>query len=385
MKLKSYLKVLCAVSLAFGLAACESAEVSQTTSDASAVAQGVGDIKSFSIGFIGPLEGSYSQYGIAVRNGSLLAVKQFNEKNGTDIKLIEMDSKGDSTQAVNNYNSLLSQGVAGIVGGTVSGESIAVATAAQASGLPIFSPTATATDFSSIGKNVFRGCYTDPFQAKEMAKFVYNQMKLKNIAVLYNTGNDYATGMQETFIKEFEANGGKITSVEGFNDGDTDFNAQLTSIAATNPDAIFCPNYYGEVALIAEQAKAQGIEIPLVGGDGWDGVLGVISDPAMLEGAVFVNHYSPDQESVQVFLNDYRTAYNTEANSFAVLAYDTTTCLLEAITKTGNLEYANVLQTLQSMEFNGVLGSMKFDDNGDPIKDLAYVTVKDGKYVSYGK
>ena len=383
MKLSSILKVGLAVLLVASLSGCTgNSSTSTTNTDSTASADG----STISIGSLGPLEGDYSVYGIAVNNGVDMAIKDYNEANGKDVKFVSYDTKGDATEAVNAYNKLVDEDhVTAIVGGTLSGESTAVGTASQASGIPIITPSGTAEDITLTGPNVFRGCYTDPYQAMTIATFAYDELQATTAAILYNTSDDYSKGLMESFTENFEEKGGTVVATEGYATGDVDFNTQLTKIAAEDVDVLFVPNYYKDDALIAKQAKALGIEAQIIGGDGWDGVLAVVEDPSDVEGVIFVNHYSPADEVVGELTARYKETYGVDANAFAVLAYDTTMCLLQAIDEAGSTDYDAIIDKIANISFDGVLGHMEFDENGDPIKDLSYVTIKDGQYVTYGE
>lgn len=375
MKHFKFMTVAVVVAMLFALAGC-----------AGEAPESSGDTKTLKIGTIGPYEGDLSVYGTAVRNGADLAIKDYNATHGTNYELVAYDTKGENIQAVNSYNKLVEEdGVIAIVGGTISSESIAIASASQSNQTVIISPSATANDFTAVGPNIFRGCYTDAHQAKVIAEFAYDELGARTAAILYNTGGDYQKGLMENFVKGFEAKGGKMVAVEGYADGDVDFNTQLTKIKAQNPDVLFSPNYYEEDALISAQVKALGIETTIVGGDGWDGILTSVSDPSTVEGVVFVNHYSPEDEAVQELASKYKAAYGSDLNAFAVTSYDSTTCLLQAIDNAGSTDSAAIIESLHNIKFDGVLGHMEFDENGEPIRDLGYITIKDGKYVTYRK
>ncbi|MCI5774820.1 MAG: ABC transporter substrate-binding protein [Erysipelotrichaceae bacterium] len=382
MKFSSFFKGGLAVLLAASMVGCTgSPDTSGTTTTTS-----TDGATTITLGSFGPLEGDYSVYGIAVNNGVDMAIKDYNEANGANVKFASYDTKGDATEAINAFNKLVDEDkVTAIVGGTLSGESTAVATASQASGIPIITPSGTAKDITLAGPNVFRGCYTDPYQAKTIANFAYDDLGATTAAILYNTSDDYSKGLMENFTATFEEKGGKVVTTEGYATGDVDFNTQLTKIAAADADVLFVPNYYKDDALIAKQAKALGIESTIIGGDGWDGVLAVVENPADVEGVIFVNHYSPDDEVVSELTTRYKETYGVDANAFSVLAYDTTMCVLQAIEEAGSTDAATIIEKLSGISFDGILGHMEFDENGDPIKDLSYIQIKDGQYVTYGK
>src|SRR4030095_5764274 len=125
---------------------------------------------------------------------------------------------------------------------------------------------------------------------------------------------DYSVGLAEFFIKDFKESGGKIVKDQKYSTGDKDFKAQLTSMKAARPEAIFVPGYYAEVSLIAKQARLLGIKAPLLGGDGWvgDSLLKVAGNA--LDGSFFSCHFSADDKSaaVQDFVKKYRAKYKGE-------------------------------------------------------------------------
>ena len=225
-----------AALMAVSLAACEASEGStnstatETTSDYVAA----GDLKSYTIGTLGPTTGDYAVYGLAVTNAVKLAVEDYNAANGTNIKVDVQDSQGDQTQAINIYNKFVTDTkVAGIIGGTVSGESYAIAVQSKDTGIPMITPSGPAANITDEGgANVFRACSTDPQQAKQVADFTYETLGLKKAAMIYNSDDDYSTGVAEAFKAEFESKGGKVVLSEAFSTADQDFSSQLTKIAA---------------------------------------------------------------------------------------------------------------------------------------------------------
>ena len=174
MKFKQLVKSGLVLGLAATLVACSSDNGTDTpTTNGGSTG---GNTDTIVIGSMGPYEGEYSVYGTAVKNGIDLAIQEFNEGGGKlldkTVKLVSYDTKGDATEATNSYNKLVdSDGAVAIVGAVLSGESTAVGSASQGIGTPILSPSATALAFTETGPNVFRGCFTDPIQARMMGEF----------------------------------------------------------------------------------------------------------------------------------------------------------------------------------------------------------------------
>lgn len=373
--MKKYMKLALSCGLVFSLAACSNSTSSTTGSEAAE-----GAVK---LGFIGPLSGDYAVYGVGQRNSIELAIKDYNAKGGTQFTLVAEDSQGDSTSAVNSYNKLVdSDGVVGIVGGVLSSEAASITSASESVGTPIISPSATAIEATAVA-NAFRGCFTDPMQAKAIAQYAAEQ-GFSKVGILYNKDSDYSVGLTENFSAEFESLGGTVVISESYSDGDKDYNTQLTKIAGTDIDCFYVPNYYGDNVLIAKQASDLGLDVQLFGGDGWDGVLAVSEDSSAFEGVLFTNGYNPSDTAILDYIDKYHAEYgeDEDPNNFAFLAYDSAMIMMEAYDNATTKDNAGIVEALKATDYTGILGHLTFDDNGDPIRDIQIVTVKDGAYTS---
>ena len=345
---------------------------------------------SIKVGLLGPYSGDVAQYGLAVRNGAELYVKQVNEAggiNGKQIELDTMDEKGDSTEAVNAYNKMVEDGVVAILGDVTSTPSIAVAQQSQNDNMPLVSASTTAAAFVEAGPNVFRACITDPFQGKLMADFAADQ-GYKNVATIFNSGGDYEVGVANAFVEEAKAKGLTVTTEQGYAAGDVDFNSQLTTILATNPDAIMCPNYYQDDGKIVTQARQQGYTGVFLGADGWSGVLDYASAED-LEGCFYDCSFTAnnDDEKVQKFISDYKAEYDADPGNFDALGYDAAIVILNAIEtveKDGKAEYGTddykqaIVDAIASGTADGVTGTIKYEGTGDPVKPTLVLTFEGG-------
>lgn len=339
------------------------------------------------IGGIAPLSGGVAVYGTECKNGIDLAVEEINAAggiNGQKIEFICEDDEGDSAKSVNAYKKLVTKDrVKVIIGSLTSGCTMAITNLAQAQKVVQIAPAATAVAITDAGNYVFRACYTDPFQGKIGGKFAYENLGTKKAAILYDIGNDYSVGLTDNFTAEYTSLGGSIVSKESYSTGDKDFNAQLTKIKAANPEVIYLPDYYGTVALIAKQLRAQGINVPIVGADGWDGLTDNAGDEVL--NGYYSNHYSEDSSSaaVQTFVKAFKAKYNKAPNSFAVLGYDCVYMLRDAIKASGSTDdSAKIRDALEATNGDYVTGHIVFDANRNPIKSavmIKLVKADDGK------
>ena len=172
-----------------------------------------------------------------------------------------------------------------------------------------------------------------------MAEFADKNLKVKNVAILYDASSDYSKGLAEVFTKTMEEKGGKIVAKEAFLAKDLDFKSALTKIKSTNPEAIYIPGYYEEVAKIIKQTRELGLNVPLLGCDGWDSPkLVEIGGPEALNNTYFSSAYSAqDKEpSVQKFIAGYKAMYNKEPDVFCMQGYNAGLILADAIKRAGS-------------------------------------------------
>ncbi len=335
------------------------------------------DADTIKIGGIAPLSGAVAVYGVECTNGVNLAVEEINAAggiNGKKIVYIAEDDEGDPAKSVNAYKKLTTQdGIRMIIGSLTSGCTIALTASAQAQGVVQIAPAATAEAVTDAGNYIFRTCFIDPFQGSIGGKFAAVNLNKKNAAILYDIGNDYSVGLKENFVKEFEKNGGKIVALESYSTGDKDFNAQLTKIKAAKPDVVYLPDYYGTVALIAKQLRNQGIDTPIIGADGWDGLTDNAGEEVL--NGFYSNHYAADSSdpAVKAFVKNFKAKYNKEPNAFAALGYDSMYLLKDAILKAGTTDAKAVRDALEKIDADYVTGHIKFDAKHNPVKSAVMI------------
>lgn len=347
--------------------------------------EGAGSSDVIKIGFIGPLTGDTAQYGEAVRNGVQMRIEEINANggiNGATVELIAEDSAGDATQATNAYSLLVDQeGVVAIIGPVLTGETLAVAELAAEDGFPMITASATGDAITDIGDTLFRTCFKDSFQGGKMGEYAAAVLGFTKVAVLTNNGSDYSVGLSAAFVEACEANGVEVVAQESYSSNDTDFKAQLTNIVASGCEAVYVPDYYDVVALVAQQAKDSGLNVPFLGGDGYDGVVEQSDDVANVEGFYYTTHYSSDAGSVAAeFATKYEDAFGVSPLSFSYLAYDAMQILEAALANAASFDSADVVAAISATDMDCLTSHYTFDADNNPIKDCMIVTIADGAY-----
>jgi branched-chain amino acid transport system substrate-binding protein len=345
------------------------------------------------IGHYGSLTGSQATFGISTDNGIKMAIEDLNAAggiNGRKVKLVTYDDKGEAREASTAVTRLVTKdGVVAVIGEVASGLSLAAAPICQDGGVPMISPSSTNPKVTKVGDMIFRVCFIDPFQGKVCAKFAreHESLKASKAAIVTDQGSPYSVGLEEEFEKSFVALGGTVVSKQTYQAGDQDYSAQLTSIRAAEPDVIFVPGYYTEVASMILQARKLGMTQPFVGADGWDSAkLGEIAGDA-INGCFYSNHYSQEDPSpkIQDFIAKYKAKHNEIPDALAALGHDSAMILFDAMKKAGSLEGAAIAAELaKTKDFDGITGKISIDAERNAVKPAVMLEMKNGapKYVA---
>jgi len=357
------------------------------------------------VGEYGSLTGGTATFGISSKNGIELYVDNLNAQGGIGGKKIHVlveDDQSRPEEAATAANKLIAQdGVVAVLGEVASSRSLAAAPICQNAAVPMISPSSTNPKVTEIGDYIFRVCYIDPFQGSVIAKFAKNTLHFSKAAVFRDNKNDYSVGLANYFSEAFRGLGGTIVSDEAYSEGDQDFKAQLTVIKSKKPEFIFIPGYYTEVGLIARQARELGINVPMLGGDGWvsERLLEIAQDA--LNGSYLVNHYweKDPNPAVQSFVQNYRKRYNSTPDGLAALAYDAAGVLTNAMrqletqdpkafaTLSGppNAEQKAARAKLRDLiaatrDYPGVTGRISLDEHRNAVKTAVFLGIENRGY-----
>lgn len=401
--MKKILSVGLAAAMAVSMAACggDSAGTADTGSADNGAAAGsestaaaAGATEEFIIGGMGPTTGANASYGTSVKQGCEIAINEINAAGGVTVggttyslKLEFADDEATEDKAVSAYNSLMDKNINALVGATTTGCCMAIADLSMADNLLVVTPSGSGVDCVK-NPNAFRICFTDTLQGETLADFAVNEMGAKNVAVLYSNSSDYGTGIKDGVVSKVQALGGTIVAEEAFGDNDVDFNTQLTKIKGTNAEVLVVCGYYQAATYITKQAADMGLDIPFLGCDGWDGVLGTVTDASTVEGAVFLSSFfsADTAENVANFVNEYETAYGATPDQFAADAYDAVYVVKAAMEQAGSIESDALIGAMTQIQVDGLTGDgISFTAEGEPNKGAKFIQIKDGAYTVYGQ
>lgn len=334
------------------------------------------------VGVYGDLTGQTSSFGQSTKNGIELAVEEINKGggiNGKQIQLVIEDDQGRPEQAKTVVSKLINQDkVVAVLGEVASTNSLAAAPVAQEAKIPMITPSSTNPKVTEVGDYISRVCFIDPFQGSTMAKFAATTLKAKTAAILGDVNSDYSKGLTQFFEEEFTKQGGKVLAKEAYTQTDPDFKGQLTKIRELKPDVIYVPGYYGQVGIIAKQARELGMNQPLLGGDGWDSPELWKLGGAALKDTYISNHYSADNPApeIQNFVKAYQAKFNVVPDSLAALAYDAAKVLADAIKRAGGTDSAKLKDAINATKnFAGVTGTITLDDKRNAVKPAVVLSL----------
>lgn len=344
------------------------------------------------IGALYNLTGGMSSLDGPSLKGAQLAVKQINESGGLlgrQVELIAPDGKTDQQETAKAAQRLLSEGVIAGIGESDTTFVMAGAPLFQEKGIPFVTSGATHPELPQwVGNYMFMTPFGDDDQSYAIADFTYDKLGVRKAVVWTDNSMDFTKALSKFFVERFKERGGEIVGTDSFMMGDTDFSAQiarLTSITPT-PDAVFVSAIPSEAGLSVKQIREQGINIPIVSGDGFDTELvATVPGPELANDIYFSTHTyrADDREEVKKFVADYKTEYGIEPeNAFAPLGYDAMMLVADAIRRANSAEPAKIRDALaETRGFKGVTGEIGYTrESMVPPKPVSIVSVKGGNY-----
>jgi branched-chain amino acid transport system substrate-binding protein len=339
------------------------------------------------IGHYASLTGKDAAFGVATRKGVLLAVEELNARGGVlgrKLEYLVEDIQSKPGESATVVKKLISRDkVVAVIGANSSANSLEAAPICQNAKIPMMAISSTAPRVTEIGDYIFRICFIDPFQGAVLAKFAHESLKAKRVALLTSNNSPYSVGLSAVLRERFTALGGQIVAEQKFVEGDKDFRAQLTAIRAARPDVIAATGFYTEAALICLQARSLGLDVPLIGGDGWEAPQLLELGGKAVEGTYYSTYFSPDNNAPEVrsFVQRYQARWNNEKpEGVSALGYDAMYLIAAAIERTGSTDSAKLRDAIAATKnFPGVTGKTTIDAQRNSEKAAVILTVKNGR------
>lgn len=330
------------------------------------------DGKTILIGGTGPLTGDASSYGISVKNGAEVAVKEINEAgglNGTKLLFDIKDDKATAEDASTGYDSLMDAGMKISIGSVTSGSCAAFADKAVSDNLFFITPSTSMASVIEKGPNAFRVCFGDPDQgvlaAQELTK------TYKNIGCIYDSSDPYSTGIYDAFKAEMQKLG--VTYILQSFDAENkkDFSTQAEALKGC--DVVFTPFYYTEAGLVAKALVAKGSKALVFGCDGLDGIEDQITGVDVNVKYITPFDVNSTNEVVTKFVKAYKETYGIVPDQFAADGYDAIYAIYNAMKAAGvtaDMSASDICDAVvkaitdPSFKLEGATGTMTWDASG---------------------
>lgn len=314
--------------------------------------------------------------------GTRWATAEINQHGGVlgrSIELMEIDNLSTAIGSKVAADEAIRTDSVAIIGPAWSTHALAVARVAQAAGTPMIATVATHPRITQVGSFIFRVCYNDILQGRILGRFAHQELKARRAVIFQDISSDYSLGLAATFKATFEQLGGTVSKVLDYKSGQYDFKPLLDAARTVVPDIVFLPGHDESGAIIAE-ARQTGLKVPFVGGDGWDAASFFDKGGDQLAFGYYATHWNASIETRRSKLFTAKHKNDYPFLSSAALSYDAVYLLVDAIHRAGSINRLAVRESLsKTKDFQGITGKLKFDANGDAIKDIIIMKITNGQ------
>ena len=302
------------------------------------------------------------------------------------IELVPADNESTADAAPSAAAELVSSEVSIVLGTYGSSAAIAAAPTFEQAQIPAIGVTCTNPQVTVGNNYYFRTCFIDPFQGTVLANYAWDQLGARKVYMLGCSGEEYDGGVKNYFEEAFTALGGEVVDAN-FPENNADFSSYLNSAVSEGVDAILTPVAIQYSTAIMQQAKSMNLEIPILGSDTLDNNAVLEAAQGLAAEFVVTTFYNeggdPDFDAgFKEFINS--DSVNLENNggndmiaAVSVMGYDAYNVAYDAIERAQSADPADIYEALKETDWDGVTGNIQFDEEGDAIRDLAYIKIAD--------
>ncbi len=346
-----------------------------------------GELRPVKLGLVIPMAGEAGRVGQTMRQAAEMAIADWSEKLGRKIELAVGDDQFDPRQAVTVAEKLVQDGVWGVVGHFYSSSSIPASAVYYQAGIPQVTATSTHPRLTAQGfDTVFRVSGRDDQHALSAAEFILSRLRARRIAVVHDR-TEYGRTLAETLIRTVVRRAARrIVATEELAQGDKDFSALVARLKSADPDVVYFGGIFREGGYLIRQMRQAGLTATFVSGDGvLDPEFVKIAGEEAATGAFLT--FAPDPRllaSARSVIQRFEARYGP-IGPYVLYTYDAMGVLLHAIRVAKPLsnskeELRKVLKVMHSSAYDGTLGHLRWDKNGDLATTpyVVYVTKKGG-------
>lgn len=362
------------------------AEVEAPAAEAEAV-----EGEAIRIGFFSPTTGFAASDGTSALQSAQLAVEMVNQDGGVlgrPLELVAYDDAAKPDQASSLARKLIEQDnvVAGI-SGSYSGATRAAAPIFQEKGIPMISAYAIHPEITTTGDKIFRVGTLATVQGRIGAELIANVLNAKKVAIL-TVDNDFGVSLTEGFKQHAEKLGLEIVLEEVYPLGETEFRPIIGKIKAAGPEVVYATGYYNEASNLVSQAVDEGLDVQIIGQEGYDSPKFIeLAGPAS-EGVIITTDLNRDseREMTRLFLEQYEAKYGEAADMVGASAFDAVMVLAHAIEQAGSTDPEAITTAIANIkDFEDVASGpfWRYTESREVVRPISSQIVKDGAFHLY--
>lgn len=342
------------------------------------------------IAIAGPFTGALTQYGTMVKEGVDTAIEQINAAGGVlgkKLEAVTIDDGCEPKQGPVVANRVVNDEINYVVGHVCSGATIAATNVYNSEGVVMVTPSATSPAVTD-GKNydtIFRTIGRDDQQGPAAAKFIAEQIKPKQVAILHDK-QSYGQGIANAVKTDLEKAGIKVVLFEGINAGDSDYSAVITKLKTSGADFVYYGGYHPEMGLLLRQGAEQGLKVKFMGPEG----VGNPDINAIAGGAVegllvtLPADFTKDPSNAAI-VKAFTDKKRDPTGAFQMTAYSATQAIAEGIKGAGADDPTKVAAYLHANSVSTPIGKISWNKQGDlnDFKFDVFTWHKDGSKTVY--
>ena len=340
------------------------------------------------IGFNAPLTGFAAADGNSARVGAELAVEQVNSAGGIGGKQLELviyDDQASPKESAPLAVKLITQdNVAAGISGSYSGATRAAATIYQENSVPYISAYAVHPDITRAGDYVFRTSFVGEVQGRAGAKLIGEMMGHKRV-VMITLNNDFGKSLANGFKEKAADFGIEIVNEYEYSIKDREFGAIVSKTKSDEPDAIYASGYFFTAGPLVRQLRAAGIEVPVIGQEGYDSQKFIEIAGPDAEGVIITT--SLDRGSADAVTQDFISGFEAKAGypsaMVAASAHTAVLVMADALARAADDSAAALREAIAGASVMASTGQISFNALGEVQKDVQIQVVKDGNWRHY--
>lgn len=340
------------------------------------------------VGFHVPLTGFAAADGASAKNGAELAVEQINAAGGIGGRMLELvsyDDQASPKEVVPIVNKLIEQDkVTVAISGSYSAPTRAAASIFQTAKVPYISAYAIHPDITRAGDYVFRTSFMGEVQGRAGAKLVGDILKKKRV-VMITLQNDFGKSLADGFREAAPKFGVEVVAEYEYSMKDRQFGPIVSRVKADAPEVIYASGYFFTAGPLVSQLRAAGVDVPVIGQEGYDSQKFIEIAGAASEGVIITT--SLDRDSKEPETVDFIAAFEKKAgypaDMVAASGHTAVKVLAEALKAAGGGDPKAVRDAIAASKTRASTGTISFNGLGEVEKDVQVQIVRDGRWHHY--